>query len=68
MVVLSFKPIGAENMKVGDLITYFNPQLGGGYESFVGLIIDSDKKMVKVSFNGFKYPRWVCPTQCKVVS
>tara|TARA_R100001082_G_scaffold102314_1_gene72317 strand:- start:124 stop:291 length:168 start_codon:yes stop_codon:yes gene_type:complete len=55
-------------MKVGDLITWFNPQLGGGYESFVGLIIDSDRKMIKVSFNGFKHPRWVSPTQCEVVA
>ena len=55
-------------MQVGDLITWFNPQLGGGYESFVGLIIDSDRKMIKVSFNGFKHPRWVSPTQCEEVA
>ena len=51
-------------MQVGDLITYFNPTLEGGYESFVGLVIMKDSKMIKVIFNGFKYPRWVCPTQC----
>ena len=68
MVVLLFKPIGAENMKVGDLVTYFNPSLEGGYESFIGLVIAKDGVYIKVSFNGFKYPRWVCPTQCKVVS
>ena len=55
-------------MKVGDLVTYFNPSLEGGYESFIGLVIAKDGVYIKVSFNGFKYPRWVCPTQCKVVS
>ena len=56
-------------MKVGDLIKYFNPTLEGGYESFIGLIINQEASgMIKVMFNGFKYPRWVCPTQCKVVS
>ena len=55
-------------MKVGDLIKYFNPSLHGGYESFIGLVIANDGVMIKVSFNGFKHPRWVCPTQCKVVS
>ncbi len=55
-------------MKVGDLITYFNPSLDGGYKSTVGLVIANDGVMMKVQFNGWKCPRWVCPTQCEVVN
>ena len=56
-------------MKVGDLITYFNPILGdAGFEATIGLVIDHDGKMIKVLFHGWKLPRWVCPTQCEVTS
>ena len=55
-------------MKVGDLITFFNPSLGGGFTATLGILIDIDDKMIKVLFHGWKLPRWVCPTQCEVTS
>ena len=53
-------------MKVGDLITYFNPSVDGGYNTFLGLIVANDGGMIRVLLNGFKHPRWLCPTQCEV--
>ena len=53
-------------MKVGNLIKWSNPKLDGTFATFVGLVIDAEASgMIKVMFNGFKYPRWVCHTQCE---
>ena len=55
-------------MKVGDLVRFFNPLLGGGFETTDGVVVFREAKMLKVMFNGYTLPRWVCHTQCEVIS
>ena len=57
-------------MKVGDLITFFNPRFAeAGFEASIGLVVGSEASgMIRVLFNGHKHPRWVCPTQCRLTN
>ena len=56
-------------MKVGDLIKWSNPKIGGGWDFFVGLVVAvANGDEIKVRFNGFKYLRWVSAAQCEVLN